>query len=119
MYEYKGSVVRIVDGDTYEIDVDLGFNTRRLERFRLTGIDTPETWRPKTEQERIHGEKATEFVKKLIEDEYVILRTEKSSAGIYGRYDCSIKLMDGRDLATVLKENGFEKLENYVDECGW
>ncbi len=113
MYEYRGSVIRVVDGDTYDIEIDLGFNTRRTERFRLSGIDTPETWRPSCEAEKEHGMKATEFVKRLIEDEYIILTSTKCSAGIYGRYDCSIKLQDGRDLATVIKDFGFEKLENY------
>lgn len=113
MYQYKGTVIRVVDGDTYDISVDLGFNTFRTERFRLQGIDTPETWRPSCEEERVHGNRATEFASKLIENKNIILTSSKSSAGIYGRYECSIQLEDGRDLATVLKENGFEKLEKY------
>jgi len=113
MYEYKGVIIRVVDGDTYDIQIDLGFNTFKEERFRLKGIDTPETWRPSCEKELMHGMKATQFVKDLIEDEDIIITTSKSSAGIYGRYECSIKLEDGRDLVEVLKENGFEKLENY------
>ena len=113
MYQYKGDVIRIVDGDTYDIEVDLGFNTFKVERFRLIGIDTPETWRPKTEEERIHGERAAEFAKNAIDDRKVIITTSKSSAGIYGRYECSIELHDGSDLATELRENGFTKRESY------
>jgi len=115
MYQYKGSVIRVVDGDTYDIEIDLGFHTKRTERFRLMGIDTPETWRPKSEAERTHGLKANEFVRRLIEDETVTLSSSKSSAGIYGRYECSIQLKDGRDLATLLKTKGFEKLESYEE----
>jgi len=113
MYEYKGYVTRVVDGDTYDIIVDLGFRTNRTERFRLSDIDTPETWRPKSEAERDHGEKATEFVKNLIENKTITLLSEKSSAGIYGRYDCHIELEDGRDLANLLRDEGFAKLEDY------
>ena len=111
MYEYKASVERVVDGDTYDIAVDLGFNVCIKHRFRLNGVDTPETWRPKTEAERTHGEKATTFVRNLIEGKVVTLLSHK--LGIYGRYDADIILPDGRDLATVLIAEGFEKLESY------
>jgi len=114
MYKYKGDVIRVIDGDTFDISVDLGFNTTRVERFRLVGIDTPETWRPKSDAEKEHGMAATKFVKLLIEDEEVILSTSKCSAGIYGRYDCAITLKDGRDLKTLIKEAGFEKKDSYI-----
>lgn len=111
MYEYKATVLRVVDGDTYDIDVDLGFSARIKHRFRLNGIDTPETWRPRNEAEREHGEKAAEFVRGLIEGKTITLCSHK--LGIYGRYDADITLSDGRDLATVLIEEEFEKLDRY------
>lgn len=44
MYEYKCKIVRVVDGDTVDVDIDLGFNTWiHNERVRLEGIDTPES----------------------------------------------------------------------------
>lgn len=42
-YEYIASIHRVVDGDTVDMEVDLGFSTHIRERFRLTGIDAPET----------------------------------------------------------------------------
>jgi len=43
MYEYNCKIVRVVDGDTVDVDIDLGFDTWRCgERIRLYGIDTPE-----------------------------------------------------------------------------
>jgi endonuclease YncB( thermonuclease family) len=43
MYEYNCTIVRVVDGDTVDVDIDLGFDTwRRGERIRLYGVDTPE-----------------------------------------------------------------------------
>ena len=54
MFEYTAIVVRIVDGDTVDLDVDLGFKTRRKDRFRLEGIDTPEV-RTKDKIEKAAG----------------------------------------------------------------
>ena len=42
IYIYKAELVRVVDGDTVDLDIDLGFDTSRKERFRLYGIDAPE-----------------------------------------------------------------------------
>ena len=43
MYEYKATVVKIVDGDTVDVDIDLGFGVvLKDERVRIMGIDTPE-----------------------------------------------------------------------------
>ena len=42
MYEYNAKLVRVIDGDTVDLDVDLGFHLTIRERFRLEGIDTPE-----------------------------------------------------------------------------
>ena len=43
MYEYSSTLVKIVDGDTVDVLIDLGFNTTKKERVRLLGIDTPES----------------------------------------------------------------------------
>lgn len=111
MYQYKAIVTRVVDGDTFDADVDLGFSIIVRHRFRLDGIDTPETWRPKTEAERAHGEQATEMVKSLIENKEVLIQS--FYLGIYGRYDAKVTLSDGQDLATVLINEGMEKLADY------
>jgi micrococcal nuclease len=42
IYIYKAELVRVVDGDTVDLAIDLGFDTFRKERFRLYGIDAPE-----------------------------------------------------------------------------
>ena len=44
MYEYKCRVIKVVDGDTIDVDIDLGFNiTLSNQRIRLQGVDTPES----------------------------------------------------------------------------
>jgi micrococcal nuclease len=55
MYEYKAEVLRVVDADTFDLLVDVGFSITLKERFRLNGVDAPESWRPKTKAEGEHG----------------------------------------------------------------
>ena len=110
-WEYKAVINRVVDGDTYDADVDLGFRIRFKGRFRLHIVDTPETFRPVNEAEKKHGLEATAFVKDLIEGKEVILRTYY--AGMYDRYVADVILTDGRDLGQVLVEAGLEKMDEY------
>ena len=113
MYKYKAVVTRVIDGDTYDMDVALGVGLTAAIRVRLNDIDTPETWRPKSEAERVHGAKASDFVEALIDKAEVTIRTYK--LGLYGRYSADVTLLDGRDLATVIKDAGLEKKETYND----
>lgn len=113
MYKYKAVVTRVVDGDTYDVDVDLGFCLTASIRVRLNGIDTPETWRPRNEAERAHGVEASDFVEALIDRSEVVVHTYK--LGLYGRYSADVTLMDGRDLAAVIRNAGFEKKDSYSD----
>ena len=111
---FNGFVTRVVDGDTYDVNVDLGFNIKFSIRVRLNNVDTPETWRRKEgSPERIHGEQATTFVKELIEGKDVRITTYKTGSSIYGRYSADVMLMDGRDLGQLLIENDLVKFENY------
>ena len=44
MYEYRATIIRVVDGDTVDVDIDLGFGVwLKDERVRIMGIDTPES----------------------------------------------------------------------------
>lgn len=123
MFEYRAEVVRVVDGDTYDMEVDLGFNVKMFMRIRLKDVDTPETWRPKTKAENSHGEKATKFVRKLLAESNnkVIIRTYKAGASIYGRYTADVILLNylgvglNYSLAKVLKEYNLVKREDYKD----
>ena len=119
MYEYKARVSRIVDGDTFWAEVDVGFSITIKHSFRLNGVDTAETYRPSCEAERKHGKEATEFVRALIENKEVILVTHK--LGVYGRYVADVYLMTpegtrGESLADLLIHNGFEKHSSYPND---
>jgi micrococcal nuclease len=118
MYEYRAKVIRIVDGDTVDAAIDVGFKITINHRLRIAGIDTPEVYRPCCEAELQHGRAATERAKELLLDKDVLIRTGKE-LGIYGRYIAEkIILNDARNFVEVMKEEGFEKKtkEQYLQE---
>lgn len=89
MYQYKAIIQKVVDGDTIEIDIDLGLSAWiHAERIRLYGIDTPEVYGVKkgsAEWER--GSLASAFVKEHVkENDQVIIETFKDKREKYGRY---------------------------------
>ena len=86
MYEYGCKVTRVVDGDTVDCILDLGFSILHKCRVRLFGIDTPES-RTRDKDEKVRGKLAAKFLKDAIDDgKKVILRTKlKDSKGKYGR----------------------------------
>ena len=86
MYEYRCKVTRVVDGDTVDVDIDLGFGVwLHKERVRIYGIDTPES-RTRDLEEKKYGLAAKEFVKTFVKGKSIILRTEKYDAkGKFGR----------------------------------
>jgi micrococcal nuclease len=84
MYEYAvKQIVKVVDGDTVDIIIDLGFDLSKKERVRLAGIDTPES-RTRDLDEKKLGLEAKEFLeRRLMECAKLIVKTEKD--GKYGR----------------------------------
>lgn len=87
MYEYRvKKVTGVVDGDTIDVDIDLGFNVSFSQRVRLAGIDTPES-RTKDLNEKKLGLEVKEWLKSKLKDaEEVIIKTEKpDSSEKYGR----------------------------------
>ena len=86
MYEYSCKVKRVVDGDTVDVVLDLGFDVSYSCRVRLYGIDTPES-RTRDKDEKARGKMAGAFLEEAIEDgEKVVIQTKlKDSRGKYGR----------------------------------
>ena len=86
MYEYAiKEIVRVVDGDTIDILIDLGFDLTKKERVRLAGIDTPES-RTKDLEEKAMGLEAKEFLTRLLTDGMTSgLRVKTEKDGKYGR----------------------------------
>ena len=72
MYEYKANVVKIVDGDTVDVNIDLGFGVWMMdERVRIMGIDTPES-RTRDKVEKLFGLAAKTKLKEILLNEKII-----------------------------------------------
>ncbi len=86
MYEYRCKISRVVDGDTVDVDIDLGFGVwMHKERVRLYGIDTPES-RTRDLEEKKYGLIAKEHIKSFMPvGSMQTLITVKDKAGKYGR----------------------------------
>ena len=99
--KYIGKVTKVIDGDTFEAWIDLGFGIKQEFHVRLDGIDTPEI---STSQ----GQKAKQFVIDLIENKTVIFMD--SGPEKFGRARARIELPDGSDLTEYLikKKIGYE-----------
>ncbi len=71
MYRYKVYVTRIVDGDTVDVDVDLGFGMiYKKQRVRMMGIDTPES-RTRDLEEKFYGKASKANLKKILKDQEI------------------------------------------------
>jgi micrococcal nuclease len=106
----KAWVKRVIDGDTFEAEVDLGYHIKITEKFRLKDIDTPEIYKANSQEERREGYRAREFVEKLIWKKVVWIKSTKT--GKYGRYLAEVFLpYEGSigELSNILKESGFAK----------
>jgi len=84
-YFYRAKVSRVVDGDTVDFMIDLGFGIYHKVRVRLYGVNTPET-RTRDEIEKAAGLAAKDYVTDWLNgQEEVFLKTIKDESGKYGR----------------------------------
>jgi micrococcal nuclease len=86
MYEYRSTLRRIVDGDTVDVDIDLGFGIILAnQRIRLYGIDTPES-RTRDLEEKKCGKLAAKYIETHIQEGTTFtLRSRLDGKGKYGR----------------------------------
>ena len=80
--QFQAKVKRVVDGDTLDLDIDLGFHITLSERVRLMGIDTPET-RSRDPIEKSSGLIAKDFVIDFVNDGNVVIKVH--GFGKFGR----------------------------------
>lgn len=88
MYEYKVTrLIDVIDGDTIDVQIDLGFDVSFTSRVRLNGIDTPES-RTTDLKEKKYGLEAKEWLKRRLESsKKIVIRTQKpDSSEKYGRF---------------------------------
>ena len=87
MFEYRATVLRVVDGDTVDVEIDLGLDIRHRTRLRLYGINAPEVRGPSRES----GKASADALRGLIADSPdVIVQTVKDRREKYGRYLATI-----------------------------
>lgn len=103
-YRYSAEVLRILDGDTIEVSLDLGFNLRQRMLLRLAGINTQEL-NDKSESKRATAFEAKKFVDSHIGGDSVITETVKPKDK-FGRWLANVYLDDGRCLNQLLLDNG-------------
>ena len=100
MFEYNFKLVKVVDGDTVDIDIDLGFGVwLRNQRIRIMGIDTPES-RTSDPVEKKYGMLAKDQVVKYLANS-IKFRSFKDEKGKFGRILGDFEIYDGRKDCTT------------------
>lgn len=114
MYKYKAKLLRVVDGDTADAMIDLGFDVWIKQRLRFKGVDTWEK-RTRNKEEKVKGLAASAFTKEYLEKNDGNFTIQSHGVGKYGRVLAEI-FIDGEEtsLNKLLIENGHA----YVYEGG-
>jgi micrococcal nuclease len=97
-YDYRASLRRVVDGDTFDLDIDLGFEVRAVTRVRLLGVNTPEV----VGAMRLQGQAATAFVQRWFDARagQMLLRSYKAKLKEkYGRWLVEVWAPDGQGIS--------------------
>ena len=107
MYQYKAKLRKVVDGDTVDLDVDLGFYMTAAIRFRVLGVNTPEL-RGGTDETKAKAREAKEFVERELESATsILIETEKADS--FGRWLANV-------LYTIVGATGEEITFNLTAE---
>ena len=106
MYTYKVTVKKVIDGDTVDVDIDLGFGVvLRKERVRIMGIDTEES-RTRDRVEDLFGELAKARLKEILGKQTVLVCKKYDAKGKFGRILGDFQTNDGRMVTDVLIREG-------------
>lgn len=108
IHTYKAFIDKVVDGDTLNVTLDLGFKTRHKEILRLSKINAPEKGTK-------DGEKSSAFLKKTLEKlDFVVIKTNKTD--IYGRYVADVFFLKGESNAQKVADEGIYLSQFLLDE---
>ena len=105
MYEYKIKLDRVIDGDTVDAYIDLGFDVSVKKRIRFMGINTPES-RTRDLEEKARGLAAKDRVKQLLEG-CSNIKLNSHGVGKYGRClgELNVDVVDGKECLTLVNVN--------------
>ena len=120
MYEYKVNILKVVDGDTVDVDIDLGFGCwLRNERVRIVGIDCPES-RTSDRIEKVFGEAAKQRLTSLLSSEATLIsqisKMGENMKGKFGRILGDFKTINDQIVSTTLMEEGHAVAYNGGDK---
>lgn len=107
LYHYKAKLIRVIDGDTVKVAIDLGLGVTKKETLRLLMVNTPEI-RTKNKKEKVQAYKAKRFVEDWFSEHNLECRvkTFKDKKGKYGRYLAMISM-------------GIDSLNSDLIDKGW
>lgn len=108
---------RAIDGDTFEMVVDVGFKMQATITVRLNGIDTPETYRPSSDAEYQAGLDAKQLAEQFMHngDDWVALVTYNK--GSFGRWVADVVKFKTDDM--ILTEGNYDSLSQYLTNLGY
>jgi len=112
MFKYYAEVLRVVDGDTIDVLVDLGMGVHRKERLRFSRINAWETRGEHKEKGKLAKARVLELIPV---GKRILIKTEKDKRGKYGRYLAEIIVLDGelsKNLNDILLNEGHAVLYN-------
>ena len=110
MYVYTCRVMRVVDGDTCDLEVDIGFRLKIQDRFRLYGINAPEPTGP----DREAGNRAKVFLQDLVSShKELTVKTHKDDRGSFGRWLCVLFTPKGENINEKLVTGGHAQFKTY------
>ena len=120
MYEYKVNILKVVDGDTVDVDIDLGFGVwLRNERVRIVGIDCPES-RTSDKIEKVFGQAAKDRLISILGPEAVLIsqvsKMGENMKGKFGRILGDFKTINDQIVSTTLMEEGHAVAYNGGDK---
>lgn len=109
----RARVADVVDGDTLDVVVDLGFNVRRTVRVRLVDVDTAEIHTvPEDSDEYARGQEHAQFVREWVaaadDSEWPLRLTTRKERGLYGRYVADVVRDDTGESLTAALHGAFD-----------
>lgn len=105
LFWYKATVTKVIDGETLDIEFDLGLHAYRKERVRLHGITTPEIFGiNKESEEYAKGVEARNFVEERLLGKTVWIHTYLDKTGKNGRYLADIYFQDNKGVHTSISK---------------
>jgi len=109
---YPATLIKIVDGDTMDLAVDLGFNLTLKGRFRILNLDTYESRliRGPTPAEKIIGLRAKQYAAEILKNQPLKVIVYSWKKDPYGRWLCQVKFA-GKNYAAEMKKQGFQKVK--------